>query len=132
LRAFSYDNVVVAWVVLRPVEALKAISHHMLACGETLKDTGLSRDRRAAEPIDPILDALQGIAEVSGYSAYAFALREPAVDFFKIDDSFRIVMDGKGSLRVGLAAGVAAEALDGSHYQGVVEAELFPIALILC
>jgi hypothetical protein len=132
LRAFPYDDVVVARVVSRLVEALKAISHHMLAGGEILKDKGLSRDRRAAEPIDPILDTLQGKAEVSGYSAYAFALREPSVDFFKVDGSFRIVMDGKGSLRVGFAAGVAPEALDGSHDQGVVKAELFPIALILC
>jgi hypothetical protein len=102
----------------------------MLAGGETFKDAGLSRDRRAAEPIDPVLDALQAAAKVAGDSAYAFALREPAVDFFKVDGSFGVVLDRKGSLRVGLAAGVAAEALDGSHDQGVVEAYLAPIALI--
>jgi hypothetical protein len=88
-------------------------------------------DRGSAEPVDTILDALKGTGEVSGDSAYAFALRDAAVDFIKIDDSLRVVMDGKGPLGVGLAAGITAEARDGPYDEGIVGPYAFPVALVL-
>ena len=131
LRAFPDEDAVVAGMVLRSIEAFKAVSRHMLACAEALEDVRLGGDGGAAEPIDTVLHALKGAGKVAGNRAYAFALREAALDFLKVDDSFRIVMDGKGSLGVGLAAGVAAEARDGSHDEGVVGPYAFPIALVL-
>ena len=118
-------------MVLGPIEAFKAVSYHVFACGKALKYAGMGGDRGSAEPVDTILDALKGTGEVSGDSAYAFALRDAAVDFIKIDDSLRVVMDGKGPLGVGLAAGVTAEARDRPYDEGVVGPYAFPIAPIL-
>jgi hypothetical protein len=53
------------------------------------------------------------------------------VDLLEVDYSLGVILYGKGSRRVGLAAGVAAEALDGSYDPGVVEAYLAPIGPIL-
>ena len=131
LRAFTDEDAVVAGMVLRPIEAFKAVGHHMFACGKALKRAGMGCDRGAAEPVDTVLDALKGASKMSGDSVYTFSLGEPAVDFLKIDDSFRVVMDGKGPLGVGLPAGIAAEARDGSYDQGVVGPYAFPVAPIL-
>ncbi len=118
-------------MVLRPIEAFKAVSYHVFACGKALKYAGMGGDRGSAEPVDTILDALKGTGKVSGDSAYAFALREAAVDFIEIDRSLRVVMDGKGSFGVSLAAGVTAEARDRPYDEGVVGSYAFPIALVL-
>jgi hypothetical protein len=59
LRALTDEDIVVTGMVLRPIEAFKAVSHHVLACAEALKRAGMGCDRRSAEPVDTVLDALE-------------------------------------------------------------------------
>jgi len=60
LRALPDEDAVVAGMVLRSIEAFKAVSRHMLAYAEALKDVRLGGDGGAAEPVDTVLDALEG------------------------------------------------------------------------